>query len=341
LSKIEIEQSSQKMVSTDLGVGIRQLRRIEIQALTDLAEILEKHCIPAPPSSPELGDEISPAAIPEPAPHPLAAAAELSRFKDGRAAESFDIRGLIQSVLNTVQPLQRDMRVTIRLDLPDAAITVSGDQTTLRQALINILTAEIHLAAGGGIQISAAALGNGILVGISIERTKKETLELADTIQMARELVGISDGQLEVQDGMPAGRVYRFRLNPAFASAPMVMVVDDNQDALRLIQHYCLASNHRFTGSPDPHHALELAEKIQPALILIDVMMPGLDGWELLGRFREHPTLGHVPVIVSTILPQEKFALSLGAAGFLRKPFSQDEFVSVLKQALKPGREWR
>jgi CheY-like chemotaxis protein len=67
-------------------------------------------------------------------------------------------------------------------------------------------------------------------------------------------------------------------------------------------------------------------------------MLPGIDGWELLGRLREHPQIGTAPIIVCTILPQEEFALTLGAAEFLRKPVSREALLSALDQALKKTR---
>ena len=73
-----------------------------------------------------------------------------------------------------------------------------------------------------------------------------------------------------------------------------------------------------------------MAEESLPDIILLDVMLQDLDGWELLGRFRAHPQLGDRPVIVCTILPQRDLALSLGAAGFLSKPLSQRQLLSAL-----------
>ena len=67
-----------------------------------------------------------------------------------------------------------------------------------------------------------------------------------------------------------------------------------------------------------------------PDIILLDVLLQNIDGWELLGRFRAHPHLGERPVIVCTILPQRDLALILGAAGFLSKPFSQRQLLAAL-----------
>ncbi len=65
-------------------------------------------------------------------------------------------------------------------------------------------------------------------------------------------------------------------------------------------------------------------------------MMPDMDGWEALGRLRQHPLTQHVPVIICTILYEQELALSLGASGYLRKPFTREAFLAALDQ-LSPG----
>jgi CheY-like chemotaxis protein len=62
------------------------------------------------------------------------------------------------------------------------------------------------------------------------------------------------------------------------------------------------------------------------------VMMPRVDGWEMLGRLRQHPRTAHIPVVIVTILAQEELALSLGAKAHLLKPVTQATFLSVLDQ---------
>jgi CheY-like chemotaxis protein len=66
----------------------------------------------------------------------------------------------------------------------------------------------------------------------------------------------------------------------------------------------------------------------------MDVMLPGMDDWDLLGRLRAHPRMHATPIIACTILPQEKLALALGAAGFLRKPISRETFLAALDRQM-------
>ncbi len=114
---------------------------------------------------------------------------------------------------------------------------------------------------------------------------------------------------------------------------PCLLLVDDEPTNLQVLKQI-LQADYRLLFARDGEKALQLAQQEQPQLILLDVMMPGQDGWALLGQLREHPQTGHIPVIVSTILPQEELALDLGSADFIRKPVSQTVLLSVLERQL-------
>ena len=95
-----------------------------------------------------------------------------------------------------------------------------------------------------------------------------------------------------------------------------------------------LGTRYRFIGTRDPEQALPLAQELAPRIIVLDIMLPGTDGWELLGRLREHPETGDVPILVCTILPQDKLAMTLGAAGFVRKPVSREALLDALNHQM-------
>ena len=111
-----------------------------------------------------------------------------------------------------------------------------------------------------------------------------------------------------------------------------VLVIDDNEDILHLIQRYLTDTVYYFVGARNSDEALNLAKELNPRAVLMDVMLPGIDDWELLGRLRAHPTLQGVPIIVCTILPQEELALALGAAAYLRKPINREVLLATLDQ---------
>jgi CheY-like chemotaxis protein len=109
-----------------------------------------------------------------------------------------------------------------------------------------------------------------------------------------------------------------------------VLVVDDNADVLQLLQRYSAGTRYRLIGTRDPEQVLSLTEKFSPQVIILDVMMPQVDGWRVLGRLRQHPRTSHIPIIVCTILAQEALALSLGASAFIRKPVTRQVFLAAL-----------
>jgi PleD family two-component response regulator len=116
---------------------------------------------------------------------------------------------------------------------------------------------------------------------------------------------------------------------PALGQLP-VLAIDDNAGTLHLLQRYTAGTRYRLIGAQDPERALSLAEEVAPQIIVLDVMMPHVDGWETLGRLRQHLLTSHVPVIVCTILAGEELAFSLGASDFVRKPVTRQAFLAAL-----------
>jgi CheY-like chemotaxis protein len=88
-------------------------------------------------------------------------------------------------------------------------------------------------------------------------------------------------------------------------------------------------------GTRDPGQALSLAEKLSPQIIVLDVMMPQVDGWKVLGRLRQYPLTAHVPIVVCTILAHKELALSLGASAFIRKPVTRQAFLAALDHQIE------
>jgi CheY-like chemotaxis protein len=156
--------------------------------------------------------------------------------------------------------------------------------------------------------------------------------EVAEELAMAGRLLDLCCGQLTMPALGAAAALLTISVTLPVAPQTTVLVVDDNADTLRLLQRYLSGTRYRFLGVRDPAQAVAAADMVSPAAIVLDVMLPGVDGWELLSRLREHPHTRGVPVIVCTILPQERVALMLGAAAFLRKPVSREALLVALDQ---------
>jgi CheY-like chemotaxis protein len=157
------------------------------------------------------------------------------------------------------------------------------------------------------------------------------TGEVNEFFEQARRLVELSDGILDASL-VEIPLEFNAGVTLPFAEEINLLVIDDNEDSLRLFQRYLAGTRFNMIGVRDVNQVIVQAERVQPRIIILDIMLPGIDGWELLGRLRHHPNLEKVPVVISTILPHEQLAASLGAAGFLRKPFSREKLLELLNQ---------
>ena len=321
------EQFTQVEVGSDLGLSVRQLRRHEKRALQVLADRLWTRYMAS-------GDEA--VAVP-----PLAALGreeELAWSQTAFPNESVEVDALIQSALETAETMIRSSKLQVAYEANEGLPRLAIQLVPMRQALLNLITTALdwmpegqlairaeHQTSDGQVQVSIA--GTGSLSSLAAEMGRRIGDE---RLQVAHELVEFSGGALEVDTERDADQAFRFHLELPVDVQITVLAIDDNPDTLQLLQRYTADTRYRLLGESDPERSLAVAEESLPDIILLDVMLHDVDGWELLGRFRAHPRLGERPVIVCTILPQEDLALSLGAAGFLSKPFSQPALLSAL-----------
>lgn len=116
-----------------------------------------------------------------------------------------------------------------------------------------------------------------------------------------------------------------------------ILICDDDDLLLELLQHRLGARGYRVMLARDGREAIEQARKQQPDAVVLDAMMPVVDGYQVLRRFREDPALANVPIIFLTARKQEEDiveALKLGASDYLAKPFIPEELLARLSRLL-------
>src|SRR3954470_6943690 len=120
---------------------------------------------------------------------------------------------------------------------------------------------------------------------------------------------------------------------------PPILVVDDNPDNAHIIRDYLEARGYPITVAYNGDEALKACEEVKPALVLLDVMMPGRDGWQVCREMKQHPTLGrNVRVVMVTALDDwgnKRQALQTGAADFVEKPFDLQRLAAAVERNIK------
>jgi two-component system response regulator VicR len=122
------------------------------------------------------------------------------------------------------------------------------------------------------------------------------------------------------------------------AALPSILVVDDNHDNTEIIQRYLEARGYPVSVAHSGDEALAMLEQVRPSLVLLDVMMPGRDGWEVCRIMKQHPLLGRsVRVIMVTALDEwqdKREALQLGADDYVEKPFDLPTLAATVQRNL-------
>ncbi len=117
-----------------------------------------------------------------------------------------------------------------------------------------------------------------------------------------------------------------------------VLAIDDDTGVITLFKRYLEHDGYQVIGVTQPRRALEMAQRLAPDLtaITLDVVMPQMDGWQVLQALKEDPVTRDVPVIMCSIVEGLERALSMGAAVCLSKPVTRDEMLSALERVARP-----
>jgi CheY-like chemotaxis protein len=342
-----VEQFSQKEVAEQLGVSVRQYQREQQIALNLLAAYLEeKYTVFSGNSEPS---EIETA--PKSAPASVFAAQDLSWMFEPSQEKTCLFSEALKGILQLIDPLAKRYQAEIQVQAPEDLPVISVHPEALRQMLVPVLGAAIHCTSSGSVSIKVRPMEWDLYVEV---RSSGSVADLAivesdlQGLEIARDIIERSGGALEIDIGDPvlapwtnaeknltgidSGLAKNFLARiylPTLESLP-VLVIDDSPDNLQLLNRYLTNTRYCMIGSGEPEKASEMAESSQPRVIVLDLMMPRVDGWEVLSLLKRQPPTADIPVIVCSILPQEELALALGASEFLRKPVIRESFLQAL-----------
>lgn len=263
---------------------------------------------------------------------------ELLRLEAARAAQTRRYARLDQvlsGVLGVIQDRLTGAGVTVMVDLPEALPQIMVEGMVLRQFLIGMLAALVDVSSAREWRLTAEPrdeqlwlLVHGDPSPLAVDAELLET-RLAD----GAELTALSGAGIElVRQGRTVETLaFVLPLEPQAT----VLLVDDNEDTLMLMQRSLTPYHYRVVVTTSAQEAIQLATQLQPIAMTIDLMMPDMDGWDVLQTLLNQPSTRHIPIIVCSVLRQKELALSLGATAFLEKPVVEETLLQVLRSVSK------
>jgi len=117
-----------------------------------------------------------------------------------------------------------------------------------------------------------------------------------------------------------------------------ILLVEDQEDGRRIVRDLLAASDYALIEAKTGEEGLALAEQERPDLILMDIQLPGLDGYEVTRRIKANPALSHIPIVAVTsyaLSGDEQKAYAAGCNDYVAKPFSPRALMAKIREYLK------
>ena len=274
------------------------------------------------------------------------------------ATEGVDLGHAVASSVAGIRPLADRKRQTVDVVM-DSFITVEADPGRLRQILYNLLSNAIKYTPDEGcIQVTGSRLTDEIRISVSDNgvgiaaddqaRVFEEFRQVGDQekrmagtglgLALTRRLVEAHGGRIELESKLGVGSTFTVTLpdlHPVEEAAdpadPLlvdvlpkegqdVLLIEDEASSARLLQTYLVKAGHQVRVASDGERGLAMARAHKPAAIVLDILLPGIDGWEVLRQLKSEAGLRDVPVIIATVVDERGVGLALGAVDYMVKP---------------------
>jgi len=320
LNKRYVEGLASQELSDLLVISQRQMRRDHHKALTALSEILWANCYPNEKS--EVDAELNPVIEVH---NEMIDPVETTRGVYTMLKKQFD---------------QKDIHVEF---LPTEGFTpVITDRVILRQVLISLFNDILHNQPGDALQIRCDTTSTHVTLEFtSAVNVNSELIEPPQDETLADELTAVAywceriHAQVEeICTEENSVRQVRRTLWLPHSDQKIMLVIDDQEPVVNLFQRYLSQTNILIIGISHPEEAISLAHHLRPALITMDVMMPQMDGWELLQLIKLDEMLKNIPIIICSAWDDPDLSRSLGAQVYLKKPVTQKMLLEAVNSLI-------
>ena len=249
---------------------------------------------------------------------------------------------------------------------------LEADELRLKQVVINLVTNAVKFTGDGGEVVVRVKRSGPDVVAITVSDTgigippddrerifesfqqggrgpsREEGTGLGLTL--SRRIVELLGGRMWLESEVGVGSTFGFTL-PAYRPSGAgwvgepgrateladAVVIDDDRPSLDLLTAYLAGEALRVTPARDGQSGLDAVRRIRPAVVLLDIRLPGMDGWAVLEALKADETTRDIPVVIVSIVDEHPRGAALGAAAYLVKPVSRDALLGALRSVGVPA----
>jgi CheY-like chemotaxis protein len=242
-----------------------------------------------------------------------------------------DVEATIQGVLKVGNVLASNHNVSLKTYVSQSGLMAAIHPSALRQILITAIEKLVQQMSSGEITLRVEHHQSGESIRVTVAGCPA-TADDATHSDLIQEILESQGGSVEIK-AIDDSIHFVLDLLPVVKNVS-VLVVDDNPDLVNFYRHYTARTQYEIVYLNQAHHLFETIAQVNPQIIVLDVMLPDTDGWELLTNLHEHHATRSIPVIICSVVKRQELAAALGAAYYLPKPVRRQKFIEALDQVL-------
>jgi signal transduction histidine kinase/DNA-binding response OmpR family regulator len=297
---------------------------------------------------------------------------DLSKVEAGRMDlewSTFSVREALENGLALMRERAARKSISLSLEVAPEIGLMHADELRFKQVMLNLLSnavkftpeagAVVVRATSDGSEVSVTVTDSGIGVASADQTRIFESFQQGGRgaqhqegtglgLTLCRRIIGLLGGRMWLESDVGKGSTFGFVLplgSPESAQVPrsdesaphggpLVVVIEDDRRSLDLLRLYLRRAGVEVVGVRDGATGLEVVRQKRPSAVVLDIRIPGMDGWDVLATLKSDPATAPIPVVVVSMVDERGRGFALGAAEYLVKPVSRDNFLSALSRVI-------
>jgi CheY-like chemotaxis protein len=259
------------------------------------------------------------------------APAEVAGQQPAQQLQPTNLNELVTTVTEIVRPLAASHDVELVLSLPERPAVVPTNAMVARQVVTGLLSMAIQKALPHPLEIALAAKGRECSLRLLFRAAAPAGG--APPEKFADPSIGTYAQNLgwRIDHQVKAGQLVEVEVSMQ-TYRRTCLIIDDHPEFVDLMDRYMDSSIVQIAAADNGPKGIEIARQLQPDIIILDIMIPEMDGWQVLQTLHSAPATKSIPVIVCSVFYDPDLAQTLGAADVLKKPVRKEDLLTALKK---------